>query len=138
MVHRKNKELSAVCSNLSPGQTRAVQKKNSKGRLASDRAAATSAANDEDPDYQLHKKMRLSHAHMAIIKSQSDVVSLQLKLFSDNKDTFVESHGIAEYNKKIVGLLGKLPDPVVNLLSATAVDGDGNGDEGLVVDEAEA
>lgn len=51
---------------------------------------------------------------MAIIKAQTDVVSLQLDLFMKHKDSFIDEHGLDAYNKKLVSLLGKLPDPDVD------------------------
>lgn len=54
---------------------------------------------------------------MEIISSQSDVISLQLKLFQENKETYIAKNGEDAFNAKITALLEKLPDPVVNLMA---------------------
>ena len=114
MVHRKNKEICNNCTQQAAGQPQAAQRDKSNARLASARAAETAASNDMDPDYQMHKQIRLSHGKMAIIKTQTDVVSLQLDLFMKHKNSFIEEYGLDAYNKKLVSLLGKLPDPDVD------------------------
>jgi len=50
---------------------------------------------------------------MSVIKSQNDVVSVQLCLYNENRDAFIATMGEDAYNRKIVGLLNKLPDPSV-------------------------
>ena len=123
MVHRKSKEVDVVCSDLPSGDTRETQSANARVRLASEReqesisnSTNTAAARDKAPEYQLQKRMRFSMAQVSIIKSQSDIVSLQLKLYTENNDSFVNRHGEAEYDNKINELLKKLPDPVQDLL----------------------
>ena len=127
MVHLRSKEVAVVCSDLPSGDTRDTQRANARVRLASEReqerisnAASTMATRDKDLEYQLQKRMRFSIAQVSIIKSQSDIVSLQLKLYTENKDSFVNRHSEEEYDNKINDLLKKLPDPVQDLLAQVA------------------
>ena len=50
---------------------------------------------------------------MSVIKSQNDIVSVQLRLYNENRETFIATMGEGTYNQKIIDLLNKLPDPSV-------------------------
>ena len=125
MVHRQNKELVNDCTAAPPGQTRETQRRSAQSRLVNDRsqdrAAIAATAQDNDPDLRLQKKMRLSIAQMSVIKAQSDVVSMQIKLLNENKDSYVSRHGADKWQRKITDLLDKLPDLVQDLLSQPTV-----------------
>ena len=95
MVHRKSKEIAVVCDDLNSGDACTTQRDNVRVRLASDReqdrasaanSTNTAVAREDDPEYQTQKRMRLSMAQVSIIKSQSDIVLLQLKLYTENKE----------------------------------------------------
>jgi len=46
-----------------------------------------------------------------LIKSKNDLVATQLKLYNNNKASFIAALGQEAYDKKIIELLNKLPDP---------------------------
>ncbi len=133
-VHRQNKELSNNCSNAEPGQPRTEQRNTARVRLASERAAEKAEQQAIDPEYKLLKKIKLNCGQLSVLKNQSDIVSMQLRMFAENKESYVKIHGEDEYDEKITTLLGKLPDPVVSLMGDEAdgaeVDSDIPGDDG--------
>ena len=52
-----------------------------------------------------------SISETSLIKSRNNLVATQLKLYNNNKSSFVAAMGIEEYDNKIIELLNKLPDP---------------------------
>ena len=59
---------------------------------------------------------------MSVIKSQNDIISVQLRFYNKNKDAFIAAKGEDANNHKIIDLLNKLPDPsVVNHLAVGSV-----------------
>jgi hypothetical protein len=116
MVHRKNKEIANDCSSQPAGATRDAIRANARASLSAARAQESAAGRESDPEFRMFKRIKLNKTQMEIISSQSDVISLQLKLFQENKETFVAKNGEDAFNEKITALLEKLPDPVVNVL----------------------
>ena len=47
----------------------------------------------------------------SLIKSRSDLVATQLGLYNNNKASFIAALGQDAYDRKIIELLNKLPDP---------------------------
>jgi hypothetical protein len=70
-----------------------------------------------DPEVRAAKKARITFGMLSILKTKSDIVSTHLRLWAENKDSFIRLHGQDVYDQKIVELLGKLPDPVQDLLA---------------------
>ena len=122
MVHRKNKEIANDCSSQPAGATRNAIRANARANLDTARAQESSAKRDMDTEYYQYKRIRLNKTQMEIITSQSDVISLQLRLFQENKETFVARNGEYAFNEKITTLLDKLPDPVIDLMKENEVD----------------
>ena len=54
---------------------------------------------------------------MSIIKSQNDVVSTQICLYNENKNSFIAKMGEEKQHERITELLDKLANPVVKLLA---------------------
>ena len=121
MVHRKNKEIANDCSSQPAGATRNAIRANARANLDTARAQESSAKRDMDTEYYQYKRIRLNKTQMEIITSQSDVISL-LRLFQENKETFVARNGIYVFNEKITTLLDKLPDPVIDLMKESEED----------------
>ena len=117
MVHRKNKEIANDCSSQPAGATRNEIRANARTALNAARAQESAAARETDPEFRMFKRIKLNKTQMEIISSQSDVISLQLKLFQENKETFIAQNGEDAFNRKITALLDKLPNPVVNLMA---------------------
>ena len=111
MVHRSNKEIAAACSNLPRGQTREMQRSNAAARVAQERDDAREARKRSSEFDQADQRIRTNIGEMSIIKSKNDVVATQLGLYNANKDAFIAAMGEDAYNKRIIELLGKLPDP---------------------------
>ena len=65
-----------------------------------------------DLDVQLQNKLRLTLESVGIIKNQSDVVRMQVKLYTDNQESFGRQMGQDAYVEKIIDLVGKLYNPV--------------------------
>ncbi len=63
--------------------------------------------------------MKHSVAKLAMIKTQTDSISIQLRLFRDNKDLFILKHGEQAFIDKVNCLLSKLPDPVTGDVAET-------------------
>ncbi|KAL3801992.1 hypothetical protein HJC23_010336 [Cyclotella cryptica] len=91
MVHRLNKEVVTICSTLNPGQTRENQRRNAAARVQTE----------------------CEETSVALVKSQNDLVSSQLRLYQENKDSFISIMGEEKYHETIMSLLKKLPDPDV-------------------------
>ena len=51
---------------------------------------------------------------MSVIKSENEVVLSQLRLYNENKESFISAMGEEAYDNKIMELLEKLPNPRVN------------------------
>lgn len=98
---------------LPPGQSREVQCQNAAARVANDREAARKVRK-RDSDYDTVKKIRNNIGQMSVIKAQNDIVSTQLRLYNENRDAFIAAFGEDGYNKKVIELLKKLPDPRLN------------------------
>ena len=123
MVHRMNKEVATNVSSLRPGQTREEQHENAAERIVMERQIARNARKrDNDEEDTTHKRLRNHIGMMSVIKSQNDVVSVQLCLYNENRQAFIATMGEDAYNQKIIDLLNKLPDPsaVNNLAGDTA------------------
>ena len=116
MVHRKNKEMANDCSSQPAGATRNDIRAKSRADLNTARDQESSIARETDPEFRMFKRIKLNKTQMEIISSQSDVISLQLKLFQENKETFVAKNGEDAFNERITALLDKLPNPVVDLM----------------------
>ena len=124
MVHRMNKEVATLCSSLPPGKNRASQRKDAEERLATEREEARGAKrcnNDEDEHEQTHKKSKSTISRMSVIKSQNDLISTQVRLLQDNKESFLITMGEEKYHATIMSLLAKLPDP--DVLNSAATNG---------------
>jgi hypothetical protein len=67
-------------------------------------------ARDNDEEDVTHKRLRNNIGKMSVIKSQNDVVSVQLHLYNENREATI---GEDAYNRKIIDLLNNLPDPSV-------------------------
>ncbi len=111
MVHRSNKEIAAACSNLPRGQTREMQCSNAAARVAQEREDAREARKRSSECDQRDRRIRTNIGEMSILKSKNDIVATQLGLYNANKDAFIAAMGEEAYNKQIIELLGKLPDP---------------------------
>ena len=111
IVHRSNKEIAAVCSNLPRGQTREQQRSNAAARVAQEREDAREARKRSTEFDQTDRQIRTNIGEMSILKSRNDVVATQLGLYNANKEAFIAAMGEEAYNKRIIELLGKLPDP---------------------------
>ena len=112
MVHRSSKEISVQVTTLPPGQSREVQCQNAAARVNDCEAARKVRKRDYDDDTV--KKIRNNIGQMSVIKAQNDVVSTQLRLYNENRDAFIAAFGEDGYNKKVIELLKKLPDPRLN------------------------
>lgn len=130
MVHRKNPELVADCTAAPPGQTRSDQRQVARERLSDERsreARDAEAAREMDPEVRAAKRARITFGMLNVLRSRSDIVSMQLKLWAENKDAYISIHGEDAYNRKIVQLLGKLPDPVQDDFDALEETSGGHG-----------
>jgi argininosuccinate lyase len=103
MVHRTNKEIAATCA--SP------QRINAAARVTKEREDAREARKRSMDYDRSERRIRTSIGEMSVIKSRNDIVATQLRLYNDNKDSFIAAMGEDAYNNKIIELLGKLPDP---------------------------
>ncbi len=110
MVHRSSKEISVQVTTLPPGQSREVQRQNAAARVANERDTVRKVRK-RDSDDDAVKKIRNNIGQMSVIKAQNDVVSTQLRLYNENRDAFIAAFGEEGYNKKVIELLKKLPDP---------------------------
>jgi hypothetical protein len=111
MVHRTNKEIAATCASLPRGQTRETQRINAAARVTKEREDAREARKRSMDYDRSERRIRTSIGEMSVIKSRNDIVATQLRLYNDNKDSFIAAMGEDAYNNKIIELLGKLPDP---------------------------
>jgi hypothetical protein len=69
--------------------------------------------NNLDEDEELQRKTRYTIGQMTVVKSQNDLVSSQLCLYQENKESFISIMGEDKYHETIMSLLKKLPDPDV-------------------------
>ena len=113
-VHRNNKEISANVSNLPAGQTRNEQRRAAEARVIDDRANARAVRHASDESHKQRQVLQLNVATLAVIKTQSDSISLQLRLYHENKDHFVAKHGEDAWVEKVNTLLELLPTPTIN------------------------
>ncbi len=97
---------------LPPGQSREVQRQNAAARVANERDAARKVRK-RDSDDDAVKKIRNNIGQMSVIKAQNDVVSTQLRLYNENREAFIAAFGEDGYNRKVIELLKKLPDPTL-------------------------
>lgn len=116
MVHRTNKEISAFVGQLSPGVTRDTQRENAAERVRVERVVARNnrRRNEYDDDSKAKKRIRNKIGEMSVIKSENEVVLSQLRVYNENKESFVRAMGEEAYDNKIMELLEKLPNPRVN------------------------
>ena len=112
MVHCSSKEISVQVTTLPPGQSRELQRQNAAARVANERDAARKVRK-RDSDDDAVKKIRNNIGQMSVIKAQNDVVSTQLRLYNENRDAFIAAFGEDGYNRKVIELLKKLPDPTL-------------------------
>ena len=131
MVHCKNPELVADCTAAPAGQTRNDQRQVARERLSDERsreARDAEAAREMDPEVRAAKRARITFGMLNVLRSRSDIVSMQLKLWAENKDAYTISiHGEDAYNHKVVELLRKLPDPVQDDFDALEETSGGHG-----------
>ena len=127
-VHRTNKEIVADCASQPPGATRAVQRQLKEDDTNMIRAKAKADNQASDSLFRKEKRARLQVVNVAILEKQNDIISKQLALLTANKDVFVRKYNEKAYNDKVVALLGKLPDPVADMMNDAADDSDGTGD----------
>ena len=113
-VHRHNKEISTNVSNLPAGQTRKEQRRVAEARVIEDRENARAVRHASDESIKQCQAVQMSIAQLALIKTQSDSISLQLRLFHDNKAHYVAKHGEDAWVEKVNSLLELLPDPSIN------------------------
>ncbi|KAL3788792.1 hypothetical protein HJC23_006245 [Cyclotella cryptica] len=117
MVHRLNKDVVTICSTLNPGQTRENQRRSAAARVQTEREETSVARkrnqNNLDKDEERQRKTRYTIGQMTVVKSQNDLVSSQLRLYQENKDSFISIMGEEKYHETIMSLLKKLPDPDV-------------------------
>lgn len=113
-VHRHNKEISPNVSDLPAGQTRKEQRRVAEARVIEDRENARAVRHASDESMKQRQAMQMSIAQLAMIKTQSDSISLQLRLFHDNKAHYVSKHGEDAWVAKVNALLEMLPDPSIN------------------------
>jgi hypothetical protein len=113
-VHRNNKEISSVVSHLPPGKTRKQQRKEAEARTVEDRSNARAVCQAADDAAGERRALQLRMAKMAMVKSQTDSISLQLRLFQDHKDHFISKHGELKWIERVNALLDKLPNPAID------------------------
>ena len=89
-----------------------MQRQNAAARVANERDAARKVRK-RDSDDDAVKKIRNNIGQMSVIKAQNDVVSTQLCLYNENRDAFIAAFGEDSYNRKVIELLKKLPDPTL-------------------------
>lgn len=116
MVHRKNKEIVNDCSSQPAGATRNEIRSNARANLNAARKRDSSALAEEDPAYQVFKRIKLNKTQSDIAKSQTETISLQIRLFQENKQTYIDEHGVDAYNRKVNTLIDKFPDPVADVM----------------------
>ena len=58
---------------------------------------------------------------MSVIKSEKEVVLSQLRVYHENKESFVRAMGEEAHDNKIMELLEKLPNTYVNDVDAVVV-----------------
>ena len=95
---------------LPPGQSREVQRQNAAVHVANEREAGRKVQKRESDDEAV-KKIQNSIEQMSVIKAQNGVVSTQLRLYNKKRDAFIAAFGEEGYNRKVIELLKKLPDP---------------------------
>ena len=120
MVHRTNPDLVSDCTSVASGQTRDKQRVTGRERIQATREAEREERArivEMDPEVRAAKKARITFGMLSILKTKSDVISTHLRLWAENKESFIRIHGQDTYDQKIVELLGKLPDPVQDLLA---------------------
>jgi hypothetical protein len=113
-VHRNNKEISPYVSHLPAGKTRKEQRKDAAARTIEDRANARAVREAADVAAGERRALQVRMAKMAMVKSQTDSISVQLCLFQDHKDHFVSKHGELKWIERVNALLDKLPDPDIH------------------------
>jgi hypothetical protein len=116
MVHRTNKEIATDCASQEAGQTRVEQRANAHKRLLTQQAEDAASARDADPMNQQYKRIKLTQAHLDVISAQNSSIAAQLKLYNDNRDSYIKVMSEDQYNKVITDLLAKLPNPDVSNL----------------------
>ena len=123
-VHRTSKEIAAMCTSQPAGVSRVNQRIEKATVVASDRTKAKENKREADPYAQREKKARLQVVNIAILEKQNDMISKQLTLFSQNKEVYVRMFTQKGYDKKVVELLGRLPNPVADMMMDNTGDSD--------------
>ena len=82
-----------------------------------DARAVREASDDAKNDA---RKMQMHIAKLAAIKTQTDSISLQLRLFHENRAHFEAKHGAAAFQAKVNALLDMLPMPSMDEDAAPA------------------
>ena len=96
--------------------TRDTQCENAAERVRVERVVAQNnrRRNEYDDDSKAQKRIRNKIGEMSVIKSENEVVLSQLHVYNENKESFVRAMGEEAYNNKIMELLEKLPNSLVN------------------------
>eukprot|EP00956_Cyclotella_meneghiniana_P025799 scaffold54583_cov64-Cyclotella_meneghiniana.AAC.2 len=113
-VHRLNKEISPQVSHLPAGQSRANQRRAHEARVIEERDNARAVREASDESAIERRQVQVNIAKLALVKTQSDSISLQLRLYQENKEFFIAKNGEAAYIDKVNSLLDKLPDPDIS------------------------
>lgn len=102
---------------LPAGNTRAAIRNEAAQRAANDRAVAREEEEritiENELERELNrdfKKARVMAAEQHIIREQTESVKLQLLMFRENKEEFIQVNGAEAYCQEIVRLLNKLPN----------------------------
>jgi len=111
MVHRCNKDIATNCSSLVAGQTREIQRNNTAARVAEDRAEARKARKRKEDRDDKEGKMRAELCKASVIQTRTEIIVTQLQTYRDYKSSFITEMGQEAYDKKILELLKKMPDP---------------------------
>ena len=77
--------------------------------------------NEYDDESKAQKGIRNKICEMSVIKSENEVGFSQLRVYNENKESFVRAMGEEAYNNKLMELLDKLPNPRVNDDEAVSV-----------------
>jgi hypothetical protein len=113
-VHRHNKEISPNVFDLPSGQTRKKKRRVAKAHVIEDRENAQAVRQASEESMRQRHAVQMSIAQLTLIKTQSDSISLQLRLFHHNKAHYVSKHGKDAWVAKVNSLLEFLPDPSIN------------------------
>jgi hypothetical protein len=113
-VHRNNKEISPIVSDLPKGKSRKQQRQDAEARVTEERANARAVRESVDEANQERRNIQMRIAKLAAIKTQTDSISSQLRLLQDHKEHFIAKHGESAFTDKVNALLDKLPDPSID------------------------